>query len=175
MKNEIRLKIKEQLSIMSEVEKETESKQILETLENNNIFKNASNILMYWSLDNEVRTHEFINKWHTKKNIYLPVIIDNELKIKKYTKEMVNGKYNINEPVGEVYNASIDLVIVPGLAFDQDNNRLGRGKGYYDRLLKNLDTYKIGICFKCQLIDKIPKDKWDIKMNEIATFTQFDA
>ncbi|HQG08910.1 MAG TPA: 5-formyltetrahydrofolate cyclo-ligase, partial [Dysgonamonadaceae bacterium] len=63
---------------------------------------------------------------------------------------------------------SIDLIIVPGVAFDRKLNRLGRGKGYYDRLLSQLKSPKIGICFDFQLLESIPVEDWDIKMDMIV-------
>ena len=58
--------------------------------------------------------------------------------------------------------------MVPGMAFDRNNNRMGRGKGYYDRFLATIpQAYKIGVCFKFQLVDEIPTDALDIRMDEI--------
>ena len=64
--------------------------------------------------------------------------------------------------------ASIDLAIIPRVAFDVHGNRLGRGKGYYDRLLPRLPhTYKIGICFPFQLLEKVPTETQDVRMDEV--------
>ena len=62
----------------------------------------------------------------------------------------------------------IDLVIVPGVAFDKNKNRLGRGKGYYDRFLEKIDAPKIGVGFDCQLIEKLPVEKFDVRMNKVV-------
>ena len=59
-------------------------------------------------------------------------------------------------------------VIVPGVIFDSNNNRMGFGKGYYDRFLKDKKCYKIGICFKEQITDNLPIDDYDIKMDEVV-------
>ena len=80
------------------------------------------------------------------------------------------GAYGILEPVGELFNdySSIDLVIVPGMAFDHAGHRLGRGKGYYDRLLPQLTkAYKIGLCFDFQMTDNVPHDEKDVVMEEV--------
>jgi 5-formyltetrahydrofolate cyclo-ligase len=58
---------------------------------------------------------------------------------------------------------------VPGIAFDRKMNRLGRGKGYYDRFLSKISAPKIGICFDFQLLDKIPAESTDIKMDYIVS------
>ena len=68
-----------------------------------------------------------------------------------------------------IYKGKIDLIIVPGVGFDQNNNRLGYGKGFYDHFLKNKNIFKIGICFKEQLLDEIPVNEYDIKMDLIIT------
>jgi 5-formyltetrahydrofolate cyclo-ligase len=73
------------------------------------------------------------------------------------------------EPIGEPFTdyASIDVAIIPGMAFDNKGHRLGRGKGYYDRFLSQLTskTKKIGLCFPWQLVDVVPTDKNDISMD----------
>ncbi len=63
----------------------------------------------------------------------------------------------------------IDLIIVPGIAFDKSLNRLGRGKAYYDKLLKDSKAIKIGVCFDFQLLESVPVDKYDVKMDLIIT------
>ncbi len=65
---------------------------------------------------------------------------------------------------------SVDLILVPGLAFTRDGHRLGRGRGYYDRLLARLPrTKRIGVCFECQLVDDIPTEPHDMRVDEIVT------
>ena len=75
------------------------------------------------------------------------------------------------EPVGENfmnYN-KVDLIIIPGVAFDRKKNRMGRGKGYYDRFLSKMKAPKMGICFEFQLFDDIPNDENDVKMDYIVS------
>lgn len=82
------------------------------------------------------------------------------------------SSYGIEEPVGEAFTdyTSIDLIIVPGVAFDCKGNRLGRGKGFYDRLLPQISSaYKVGICFPYQLVKEVPAEVFDIRMDEIIT------
>ena len=78
------------------------------------------------------------------------------------------------EPTGRSFTdyASIDLAVIPGMAFDTSGNRLGRGKGYYDRFLSLLPPYiyKIGVCFGFQMFDSIPSDTTDIRMNEVIQY-----
>ena len=82
------------------------------------------------------------------------------------------GAYGIEEPTGEFFTdySAIDLIVVPGVAFDRKGNRLGRGKGYYDRLLPQIPSaYKAGICFSFQIVEEIPAEPFDICMDEVIT------
>ena len=94
------------------------------------------------------------------------------MELRRYTgpADLALGAYNIMEPTGELFvdYASIDLAVIPGVAFDREGNRMGRGKGYYDRLLPKLrSTYKIGICLPFQLVERVPTDEHDVKMDEV--------
>ena len=80
------------------------------------------------------------------------------------------GAFGIMEPVGQLVTDydHIDLAVVPGMAFDACGHRLGRGKGYYDRLLPRLShCYKIGICFDFQKVPSVPTEPTDIAMDEV--------
>lgn len=145
------------------------SNNTLASLEQLPAFKEASVLLLYYSLPDEVYTHHFIEKWKDKKTILLPVVIDDELELRHYTgiNDLQIGAYGINEPIGESFTDYnfIDLVIIPGVAFTKEGDRLGRGKGYYDRLLPRLSSPKVGICFPFQIVPDIPTEPFDIKMD----------
>jgi 5-formyltetrahydrofolate cyclo-ligase len=80
------------------------------------------------------------------------------------------GAHGVSEPVDGTEAPPPDLVIVPGLAFDLNGARLGRGKGYYDRWLEtNPSVRTLGICFKCQMLEKIPAEPHDVRVNAILT------
>jgi 5-formyltetrahydrofolate cyclo-ligase len=85
--------------------------------------------------------------------------------------DLHKGAYGILEPnvVGEADSDEIDVILVPGLAFDREGGRMGFGKGYYDRLLEKSTAVKIGLCYDFQLFDKIPKEKHDVPMDYIIT------
>lgn len=158
----------------SQEELKSWSSSLLSKLEVHPTFIKAKTILLYYSLPDEVQTHTFIEHWKNKKQIILPVVInDTELELRRYTgqKDLSKGAFGIEEPIGETFEEfeSIDLAIIPGVAFDKQGNRLGRGKGYYDRLLPKIHAPKIGICFGFQLTDKIPTDPHDYPMDEIIT------
>lgn len=134
-------------------------------------FQNASTILLYYSLPDEVQTHQFIDKWSQSKNIILPVVSDSDLELRRYAGKdsLKEGSYHILEPIGNpICDASvIDLAFIPGVSFDVFGNRLGRGKGFYDRLLTRIKIKKIGICFHFQISDLLPSEPFDIPMDEV--------
>lgn len=150
------------------------SEEVISTLELTEVFQNAKVVLAYCSMSDEVNTHEWIKKYGLQKHFLLPVINNGELILKKYVSEesMLTSAYGIKEPVGHAFSDSeydkIDLVIVPGVAFDRTLNRLGRGKGFYDRLLPKIKAPKVAICFDFQVFDNIPVSQRDIKMNIIV-------
>ena len=81
------------------------------------------------------------------------------------------GAFHIEEPGGKDFTdyAEIELGIIPGVSFDRQGNRLGRGKGYYDKLLPLLDSYNIGICYRFQAQEEIPAEPFDRPMDEVWT------
>ena len=149
------------------------SSDLLARLEESSCFINSRYILLYYSLGDEVYTHEFIEKWSKEKCILLPVVVGESLEIRAYTgqKDMKAGAYGIMEPTSEKWEEleKIELAIVPGVAFDKEHHRLGRGKGYYDKLLPLLHTYNVGICFHFQILPFLPYEAHDILMNEVWT------
>ncbi len=121
-------------------------------------------------MSDEVATHSFIEQWWQVKNILLPAIDGDNLKIKQFTgmQSMKKGdNFGILEPTGDEFTKlnTIDLIIVPGVAFDKNNNRMGRGRGYYDKLLKSTKAHKIGVCFDFQFFNNVPIEKHDLPMD----------
>ncbi|MFZ4400142.1 MAG: 5-formyltetrahydrofolate cyclo-ligase [Bacteroidales bacterium] len=173
-KNHIRKAIKLLKSAISIEEKNKRSAIIFEKLEENKTFQNAACIMLYWSMDDEVQTHDFVIKWAKNKEIILPSVQNDILVLRKFNgiQSLKTGeKYGIQEPEGDDFTdfEKIELVIIPGIAFDSQNNRMGRGKAYYDKLLKQMKAKKIAVCFKFQMIDNVPTDEHDVKMDEIIT------
>lgn len=134
--------------------------------------KDRMTILLYWSLPDEVKTPQLIDSLHKMGHrILLPVVNGDTLLLREYRNisDMTVGQFEIQEPVGEEFTdySNIDLAFIPGRAFTSKGDRMGRGKGYYDRLLQNLRCTVIGVCFTFQIVEKIPMDTHDIKMNEV--------
>lgn len=170
-KAELRKLVKTRVKNMTEEEKKKESETVMMKLEHTQQFEGAKTILFFHSLPDEVCTHGLIEKYASKKRILLPVVDGEKWYIREYKGDLKTGEYNIQEPTGANFHdyESIDLVVVPGVCFDNDLGRVGRGKGYYDRILKEIKAFKIGVCFDCQLLSKVPTEDWDVKMDQVLT------
>lgn len=172
-KKALRKLIAQRKALYSLAQRKVLSAALLKQLERHPLFMEARTVLLYYSLKDEVYTHEFVERWHQKKAILLPVVKGDELELRYYTgkDDLRMGSYGIGEPVGKLFTdyPRIDLTIVPGVSFDKGGNRLGRGKGYYDRLLPKLSSYNIGICYAFQVCDAIPCEAFDRKMDAVLT------
>ena len=151
----------------------THSIALLEQIEKHPRFISATTVLLYHSLPDEVQTHAFVEKWYKHKKILLPVVVGDILELRHYTGKscLQEGAFHIEEPSGEIYTKyqEIELAIIPGISFDKKGNRLGRGKGYYDKLLPLLSSYNIGICYQFQAQESIPSEDFDKPMDEVWT------
>lgn len=174
-KKQLRKHIRELKNEVSLAEKIDRSRCIMQQLEQLPQFVEAPIVLTYWSMDDEVFTHEFVERWHREKTILLPCVDGDDLRLRQYTgpESLREGpQFGIPEPVGVEFTAldNISLIIVPGVAFDRQNNRMGRGRGFYDRLLKSTTkAYKVGVAFRFQLFDKIPVEPFDVPMNQVVS------
>jgi 5-formyltetrahydrofolate cyclo-ligase len=172
-KKELRKKIKQLRLSVTEESRQAAASEAFARLEATEQFKKAKKILLYYSLPDELPTPDFIEKWAAKKQIYLPRVNGEELDILRYNPaDMGLGSFQILEPQGaDIINQSeLELIVTPGVAFDNNCNRLGRGKGYYDRLLHSGSAVKVGIGYDFQLIDTdIPVEPHDIPMDMVIT------
>lgn len=173
-KKEIRRRIAQEKKRHSREEKEQLSAALLQKLEQCDFFGQADCILLYYALPDEVQTQAFVAKWGGKKQLLLPVVVGDTLELRRYTgpQDLQVGAYGIEEPTGEVFTDydTIRLAIIPGVSFDAKGHRLGRGKGYYDRLLPHLrHCRKVGICYSFQRSEDIPCEAHDIPMDHVLT------
>ena len=158
-------------------EKLRRSEVIMRRVEQSPLFAQAKVVLLYWSMADEVQTHAFVNRWYKDKTLLLPCVDGDELRLRRYTGPecMTAGEqFGIGEPTGPEFSDtdSIDIIIVPGVAFDRQGNRLGRGRGFYDRLLKTTpNAIKIGVAFDFQVVDQVPTEPLDVPMNLIISET----
>lgn len=173
-KQTLRNLIKERKQQFSVDELIIQSVDVTQRLEQNKLFKFAHTVLLYYSMDDEVNTHGLVAALRREgRRVLLPRVRDDQnLDVVPVSDNSLHsqGKYHIMEPSGEPFTDynSIDIAIIPGLAFTQDGKRLGRGKGYYDRLLAQIPSvYKMGLCFPFQLVQDIPMNENDILMDEV--------
>ena len=151
-KQELRKQIKQEIQKLSAADRDTASLfvclQILGTAE----WQQANTVLLYNALPDEIN---------------LQLLIDDA---RGSGKEIILPDQSANAPVipTEVV-AEVNLAIIPGRAFTRNGKRLGRGGGWYDRLLSQLKCPKWGVAFACQIKKDIPTDEWDIRMNKIIS------
>lgn len=159
-------------ALMLESEKLEAAERVFEMLEHSAAFMLAEKILMYHSLPDELPTHAFLNKWNGRKKFYLPRVNGVNLEILPYNESRLElGAFHIEEPTGSdtVDADEIEMVVVPGVAYDNSGNRLGRGKGFYDRLLKSTRATKVGVAFDFQMVDMIPVEEHDVSMDIVIS------
>ena len=169
---------KEIARVKKTVSKEQRALQSLEVttlIEADQDFRKASVILAYWSLNDEVDLRPLIRNWSSQKQFLLPQIVGRHLVLKAFEGEeqmVAESVFGILEPQGPVFSdyEKIDLVLVPGLAFDRQGHRLGRGGGYYDKLLPQLpNAIKIGVGFSFQLVLDVPCELHDVVLDRVLT------
>ena len=172
----IRNRILYELKRQKEEDRNKKSGLIKHNLFETEVFKKAKIVMFYISLVGEVDTEDMIKEaLILGKKILVPVCrnrnivactLDNNAKLKK-------GPYGVWEPVSKkpVELKNLRLVIVPGLAFDRKGNRLGRGKGYYDRFLKRIpaNVSSIGLAFKLQILPLVPTTANDMCVNRVIS------
>ena len=126
---------------------------------------------LYMDIPGEVPTGDFIRKWYSTKRIVIPRVNGEQLDLCEYDPQKIQEGYKgILEPAAEatiVNPEEIELALVPGVAFTHSGARLGRGKGFYDRLLPKLKCPCIGIGFSFRWVDEIPTDPWDAPLSII--------
>lgn len=153
------------------------SAAITSRLEQHPWFQSASCVLLYHSLPDEVDTHNLIQRYISSKTLLLPTVVGDELELHIYdsTSGVRQGAFNITESQGPLLQPTeyptIDLAVIPGVAFDAAGHRLGRGRGYYDRLLPLLSCHTIGICFPFQLLTSVPHEPHDMMVDEVLSIS----
>lgn len=140
----------------------------------------AQTVVAYYSLPDEVCTHQFVDDLVAEgKTVLLPKVLDaTRMELRHYTgpHDLQVGAFGIMESVGESFTdyAGIDMVLVPGIAFDACGHRLGRGRGYYDRFLHPLVTASgshpllLGVCFDFQKVASVPVDINDVPVDSVV-------
>ena len=173
-KKDIRKEVLTRRGLLSEKEWEEKSSRICKKLITHPFFLSTNSIYCYVDYRNEVGTKAIIEEaWRLGKNVAVPKIDGDEMRfyyIDSYL-ELQDGFRGIMEPNTRRPACDADaLVIMPGVAFDKERNRIGYGKGYYDRFLTSHPSYQtISICFECQLVENILNEYHDIKPELLIT------
>lgn len=182
LKKELRKRIQNKRNSLPIWDRKKRSKIIAEKFFGTAYYNNSNNILIFYPFRSEVDVTIIIrHALKNKKNIILPRIHDQELKlfyVDNLKKQLERGAYGIMEPIIGLCRpakiSDIDLVVVPGISFDKNLNRLGYGGGYYDKLLLHIPegVKKIALCFDIQVVDSIPVSEHDIKVDILITDTK---
>lgn len=136
------------------------------------LLKKYNVVGLYMATDDEVNLDQLILKLlEDRKTVCVPKIHGEKIVFTKLVnlEDTVTSHYGIRETVNEIVidKKDIDIFIIPGLAFDSSGNRLGHGKGYYDMYLKNVNKEIVGVCFREQVVDEIPVEIFDKKINKL--------
>ncbi len=185
-KAQLRADIRHQRRVLSAQQNELASSRICKLVADSAWFQESQYIGCYLSNDGEINLKELIDKiWKLCKQCYLPVLEPggvNRLHFVLYTPEtkLSPNRYGILEPVSETKEIqstpSLDLICLPLVAFDDKGNRMGMGKGYYDRTLEflNVDPRPqkpklIGMAHHFQRVGELNKQAWDVPLDAVAT------
>ena len=171
-KKELRRLIRQRKKEQPNNERLLQSEAVFKLIEQEPSFVEASCVMAYWSLSDELETHRFVEKWYKKKKILLPLVVGGELELRQYTGPecmVVGPSFGILEPAnGPMASiAEVDFIVVPGVAFDSNLNRMGRGGGYYDKTLVTTTAFRAGVCLDIQVVEKVPTEPFDLKVDKL--------
>ena len=169
----LRAIVEQKRRIMTKEQVAEQSALIMAQLEQMSAFREAKTVLLYYPIHNEVDLRPLLTKYKGQKIFLLPVTHRHSMEVRPYDGEdmMRRGRLGVPEPQTSTYRGHIDLIIVPGVVFDQHRHRIGRGGGYYDRFLrKQLTAKKVGVCYSFQLKKHTIPHSWrDQKIDRIIT------
>jgi 5-formyltetrahydrofolate cyclo-ligase len=177
----LRKQIRGILQRISPAAREAASAQARALLKEQSIWKNAASVLFFASVSNEVDVWPLLEEaLHTGKTAALPRFDSADqsyvaCRVQNLRSEIVTGEFGIREPAvkcAEIPFSKFDLALVPGAAFDLRGCRLGRGRGFYDRLLVEVRGIKCGVAFDEQIVNEVPAGTLDVQLDFILTATR---
>jgi 5-formyltetrahydrofolate cyclo-ligase len=172
-KEDLRRKLRRKRKSLSPQEREEASEAIRLRLRNLIERFGFRRVLLFYPIDGEPDLTPLFDFFISSGELFLPKVVDDELLVCRLREGsgLVKGAYGIMEPepCDSCDVSDLELVAVPGIAFDREGYRLGFGKGFYDRLLQNSTQLKVGVLFSFQLLDFIPRDPWDVPMDVLIT------
>ena len=169
----LRAIVEQQRRIMTPEQVAEQSARIVAQIEQMSWFQNAQTVLIYYPIHNEVDLRPLLNKYKDQKTFLFPVTHRHSMEVRPYDGEdmMRKGRLGVPEPQTDTFKGAIDLIFVPGVVFDKQKHRIGRGGGYYDKFLsKQLLSKKVGVCYDFQLKKHDVPHTWrDKKMDRVVT------
>ena len=174
MKNQLKESILKKRNSLSKEEIIEKSSKIKGNLFSLDYYKKSKTIMFFVSFNSEVDTHDMIRDALKSKTVVVPKVAYHEIEPSFIIDfdNLIPGKFGILEPIETMKIAykNIDLILVPGIAFDKEGHRIGYGFGYYDKFLKKVPkAIKIGLAFDFQIVDKIPREMHDVPVDLIVT------
>lgn len=178
-KKEIRKEILQKRDLIGEEEKRLMDKEIFNKLISSDQYKNANTIFAFVSFKSEVDTYKFIEHAISEgKTVGVPKIIKKEkyMEVYKITSlsDLESGYFGVMEPIEgceKISKDNIDFILMPGAVFDEKGGRIGYGGGFYDKFLSDIKESipKIAIAYELQIVDSVPMEEYDIKIDGIIT------
>lgn len=176
MKKEIRKKLLKLRKEQSNIELTSRSRTIINKLIESDFLKNVKSVHLYYAMNKEVATLELIEYlWEKKIKVIMPRTDFKNRDLNNYEitdfSQLEKTTFNMMEPKtdNKKFIKSPDLILIPGVGFDTNLNRIGYGGGFYDKFLKRVDSLKIALAFECQIFPNLPVEEHDIKMDMIIT------
>ena len=169
-KQELRTYIQQKMNRMTDEERAERSRALVEQIKQNEDFQKAKVVMLYYPIQHEPDIRPLLEEYKDQKTLLLPIAHRKQIEMRRYTghDNLHRGRFGIPEPKGEPYNGEPELIIVPGVAFDENGNRLGRGGGYYDRFLKRFrKAQKIALAYDFQIVEKVPMATFDVKIDKV--------
>lgn len=166
----LRDEIRRRKALCSADERARQSAWVVEQLRREPLFAAAHCVMLYWPLPDEPDLRPLIDEALRIKRVMLPVVVGDDMLPVELTATTVwrRGAFGIMEPQGSPCTEPIDLIVVPGVAFDAAGHRMGRGRGYYDRFLAAMPQVPtIGVAFDFQMVPHVPYDRYDVPMHKV--------
>lgn len=168
MKNQIRRQMLQKRSQVCEQEKFLAGEKVFENLLKIPEFVSSKSCFCYVDFKNEIPTQK-VRDFFSKRELVVPKI-DGVMHAVKQVSGIEKNAFGIDEPKEyEIYEKCPDISIIPLVACDKKGNRIGFGKGYYDRYLRGKETLKIGVCYDFQVLESVPSEEQDITLDYIVT------
>ena len=170
-KSLLRKEVRGRISRLSPTEKQAGSSSVCEALRKHISASGARVVALFAPLPDEPQIWPLVEELSSRMLVVLPRIESEVMRFYPYSGVVLPGAYGIMEPSANdaVASCDIDLIVVPGVAFTENGARMGRGKGFYDRYLSLEDFrgVKIGVCYRVQVVDAIPLEEHDVKMDRV--------